>query len=378
MVWTESIVNRGFSIVPSTLRVRRVPRCGPLDLPPVTASATLMAMGRRSQFSVVSIALIILAIVVAAIFLRGGMRCEGFAGPGVTSGELPPPVATGELRIATWNLRNFPLDERPQYTDMGYSRQTNICDLEAVISGLDAHVLGFSEITDARRFPPILRRSGGGHRYKIAQSRHGGRSSQRLAIAWDADVLELVGSPMEIREVALTDALRPAFVVTLRRLSDGLEFLVVQLHLKSRREGYATRMEQHRALIGWLVEWTAETGGQNVIVMGDFNTVGSQQSKARQERRQVDAIYADIGLVRLPNITGCSEYWEGGGAADGVQVPSLIDLVYIRGFEDTVPDARSWLHCKRAGCNQLVSREGEEDGTFWDVSDHCPVTFEIP
>ena len=347
------------------------------DLPPETMSDTLIAMVRRSQLSAIVFAFVILAVVVAALLLRGGMRCAGFAGPGVTTEELPPPVAAGDLRIATWNVRNFPLDERPQYTDMGYSRQTNICDLETALTGLDAHVLGFAEITDARRFPPILRRAGGEHRYKIAQSRHGGRSSQRLAIAWDADVLELVGTPLEVREVALTDALRPAFVVTLRRLSDGLEFLVVQLHLKSRREGYATRMEQHRALVGWLRGWIVESGVEDVIVMGDFNSVGSDRGTARQERRRVDEIYAEIDLVRLPNITGCSEYWEGGGAADGIQVPSLIDLVYIRGFSDAVPDARSWLHCKRAGCNPLVSREGEEDGTFWDVSDHCPVTFEI-
>ena len=91
----------------------------------------------------------------------------------------------------------------------------------------------------------------------------------------------------------------------------------------------------------------------------------------------LDEMYAEAGLARLPHRTGCSEYWEGGGPADGVQVPSLLDLVYIRGFDGAVPEARSWLHCERHGCNRLVSRPGEEDGTFWDVSDHCPVTFEI-
>lgn len=371
------LVNNDCSITKGSQWDRVDRRIESPDLPPRRASATLLSMGRRSKFSAGFIVLIIFVIAALAVLLRRDLRCGGFDGPGVGAGELPPPVAAGEFRVATWNLRNFPLDERPQYADMGYSRQTNICDLETALTGLDAHVLGFAEITDARRFPPILRRSGGDHRYKVAQSRHGGRSSQRLAIAWDADVLEMVGSPMEVREVAITDALRPAFVVSLRRLSDGLEFAVVQLHLKSRREGFETRLRQHRALVAWLDGRPARAEGENVIVMGDFNCVGSQQSGARQERRQVDAIYAGIGLVRLPNITGCSEYWEGGGAADGIQVPSLIDLVYIRGFGDAVPEARSWLHCQRAGCDPLVSREGEEDGTFWDVSDHCPVTFEL-
>jgi hypothetical protein len=31
----------------------------------------------------------------------------------------------------------------------------------------------------------------------------------------------------------------------------------------------------------------------------------------------------------------------------------------------------------RAQCADLISRAGEEDGTFWDVSDHCPLTLEL-
>jgi len=334
-------------------------------------------MDRKSQLVTLGFAVVILAVVVAGVLLRRDLRCAGFEGPGVTARELPPASSPDQLRVATWNLRNFPLDERPQHPDLGYSRRTNICDLEATLAGLDADVLGFAEIKDARRFPPILRRSAGDRRYKVALSRHGGRHAQRLAIAWDTDVLELVGRPVEIREVALTDDLRPGFAVSLRRSADGFEFTVVQLHLKSRRDGFATRMRQHRAMVKWLVRWGTDTGARHVVVMGDFNAVGSERSGARQELREVDEIYAETGCVRLPNATGCTEYWEGGGAADGVQVASLLDLVYLRGFSGVVPEARSWLHCARAGCADLVSRRGEEDGTFWDVSDHCPVTFDI-
>jgi endonuclease/exonuclease/phosphatase family metal-dependent hydrolase len=270
------------------------------------------------------------------------------------------------------------LDERPQYPDLGYSRRTNICDLQTALAGLDADVIGFAEITDGRRFPPVLRRSGGDRRFKLAQSRHGGRRAQRLAIAWDADVLEMVGQPIEIREVALTQGLRPGFAVGLRRLDDAFQFTAIQLHLKSRREGYSTRMEQHAELVEWIDRFTAETGARPIVVMGDFNTVGSDRNAPWQEIEEVDEIYAEIGCARVPNSTGCTEYWEGGGPADGIQKASLLDLVYLCGFEGAVPQARSWLHCARADCEDLVSRPGEEDGTFWDVSDHCPVTVDLP
>ncbi len=68
-----------------------------------------------------------------------------------------------------------------------------------------------------------------------------------------------------------------------------------------------------------------------------------------------------------------------GGARKAPTVSSvrrLLDLVYVRGVDAAGP-ARSWLHCERLQCADLVSRTGEEDGTFFDVSDHCPVTFEV-
>jgi hypothetical protein len=93
----------------------------------------------------------------------------------------------------------------------------------------------------------------------------------------------------------------------------------------------------------------------------------------------MDAILGSAGLVRLPNETGCSSYWEGGGDPDGVQESSLLDHVFLRGFGDgaVARPLEAWLHCARFGCSDLISRAGQEDGTFWDVSDHCPLTFEI-
>jgi hypothetical protein len=90
----------------------------------------------------------------------------------------------------------------------------------------------------------------------------------------------------------------------------------------------------------------------------------------------VDAILAEVGLDRLPNATGCSQYWGGPGGSDGRFESSLLDHVYLGGLVAGGP-ARSWLHCERLQCGDLISRAGDEDGTFFDVSDHCPVTYEV-
>lgn len=333
----------------------------------------------RSQVLVVALGAAILCVAVAAVVVRNDLRCAGFAGPGVTAEELPPPGPPGRLRIATWNLRNFPLDERPQDPALGYLRQTNICDLGDALARLDADVLGLAEIRDARRFPPVLRRSGGDHRYQVVLSRHGGRRGQRLAIAWDDRVLEAVGGPVEIREVAVDDDLRPALALRLRSRRDPwFDLTVVQVHLTSSLSGYEVRIAQHRALVEWLRREIEAGRGDRLVVMGDFNTTGGRDRSAAAELAELDRLYDPIGVSRIANATGCSEYWEGGGEPDGVQLPSLLDHVWLRGLGDGIPDARSWLHCQRHGCQPFESRAGNEDATFWDVSDHCPVTVDIP
>ncbi len=69
-------------------------------------------MARSSKLAAVAVVVAVVVIAASALALRQALRCAGFAGPGVTAGELPPPVPVGHLRVATWNLRNFPLDER--------------------------------------------------------------------------------------------------------------------------------------------------------------------------------------------------------------------------------------------------------------------------
>jgi len=333
---------------------------------------------KRSKLFVVIVVVVVIGVVVLATSLREKMRCAGFAGPGVTAGELPRDApAAGELRISHFNLRNFPLDERPQSAELGYSRRTNICDMQDVLTGLDALVMGFVEVCDTRRFPPILRRAGGERPMRILFSRGGGRGGQHLAVAWDGDAFELVEGPIEIDSVVVKPGLRPALAVRLRSKADpAFDFTVVEVHLDAGRDDLEHRLDQVRLLSEWIEEWVERTGDADLILQGDFNTMGGRSVTPEEELEEIDFILAGVGLQRLDNATGCTQYWEGPGGGDGVHQSSLLDLVYLRGLDAAGP-ARSWLHCERLQCGDLVSRPGEEDGTFFDGSDHCPVTFEI-
>ena len=345
--------------------------------------------GRRVKLPVVAlrskalVAFVVVAVVLTAalaLMLRDRLRCSGFAGPGITLAELPPPSSDDTLRIASWNVRNFPLDERPQDPDLGYSRRTNICDFEAVLAGLDADLLALQEVNDTRRFPPILKRAVEGRRMGVRFSAGGGRLGQHLAIAWDVDTLELMSEPFDITETVLEKGMRPAFAAPFRsRRADGVDFTVIVVHLESGRQNFADRRRQNRALADWIENRVQETGDPDVIFLGDFNTTGSPRGGLDGELQSMESILGRAGLRLLPNETGCSSYWEGGGEPDGIQKASLTDHVFLGGFaagEPLVP-VETWLHCARLECSDLVSRPGDEDGTFWDVSDHCPLTFEI-
>ncbi len=333
---------------------------------------------KRSKLFVAIVVVVIVGVVALALYLRVTLRCAGFAGPGVTAADLPPGLPdAGDVRFAHFNLRNFPLDERPPSTDLGFSRRTNICDVEDVLAGLGAQVMGFVEVCDTRRFPPILRRAGGDRPMRILFSQGGGQGGQHLAVAWDGDAFELVEGPIEIREIVVKPGLRPALAVRLRsKLDSKLDFTVVEVHLDSGRDDLQHRLDQVKLLADWLEEWVDRIGDSDLILQGDFNTMGGRRVSAQEELALVDAILAEVGLRRLDNATGCSQYWEGPGRADGVFESSLLDQVYLGGLDAAGP-ARSWLHCERLQCGDLVSRAGDEDGTFFDVSDHCPVTFEV-
>ena len=145
------------------------------------------------------------------------------------------------------------------------------------------------------------------------------------------------------------------------------------------RDGYEQRIRQYQAIAAWVNARVRSVGDEDVIVQGDFNTTGPEGGSLDDELAEADRILAGAGLRRLSNADGCSEYWEGRGPADGIQVPALLDQVYIRGFKEldiSVP-LRSWLHCTRLHCGRLLSSPVHQDPIFWGISDHCPMSFEI-
>ena len=59
--------------------------------------------------------------------------------------------------------------------------------------------------------------------------------------------------------------------------------------------------------------------------------------------------------------------------------PSLLDQVYAVSLAERDDDIalETGAHCHEFSCRQFESRDAQSGSTFYTVSDHCPVYFEV-
>lgn len=314
-----------------------------------------MSRRRRRGRGWLAPVLVVLLVVVWALF---GERLRGLVGlPG--DGAAPAKPAD-RLRIATWNLRNFP--------DEGQ----DLPRLRARLQELAADVIAVQEVRDPAALQALMPGWG------LALSEAGGRGGQRLGFLYDPAAVELVGAPREHAALAMGGAVRPGFSGYLRARDGGPDFHVVVVHLKARAEGYGLRRAQWDAL-GEILKEVAR-GDDDLVLLGDFNATGPERGGPAEELAALDARFAAVGLRRVGNAAGCSVYWHG-ARRDAWHEPSLLDLVWIAGLReagDAELEARAFLHCARHHCAAFRSTEAHPERDYVDLSDHCPVVVDVP
>lgn len=86
---------------------------------------------------------------------------------------------------------------------------------------------------------------------------------------------------------------------------------------------------------------------------------------------------AESGLSRQKNDSSCTTYYTKG--KNPLLEPSWIDHVYLASFaeRDTSVPIVSGAHCAERACEPFESSGPESGTSYWGVSDHCPVYFEI-
>lgn len=311
--------------------------------------------GRRPWFAPIVVALLVGVWALLGERLRGPL---GLPGDGAAS-----PKSGDQLRVATWNLKNFPGEHQDRER------------LKTRLHELGADVIAVQEIHD----PGALRRLMPG--WELHLSETGGRGGQRLGVMFDPAAVELVGAPREHRELAMGGGVRPGFSVYLR-VRGGPDFHLVVVHLKAMDEGYELRRAQWPVL-AQIVETLRGAGpgrdDDDVIVLGDFNATGPAGGTPADELAALDARLGGVGLQRLANHEGCSAYWDG-PRRDAWQEPSQLDLIWAAGLKESLQpgsEVRPLHHCARHHCAAFRSTAAHPERDYADLSDHCPVVLDL-
>ena len=374
------------------------------------AMRTSRALRAFTLGSVVALALGLLACSSDAV-----STSEAEVGSAPTRSWTPTAKRAGNLRVATFNIRNFPETFAPAPADGGVDDEddagaapperkgpvrsldrTDEAALVDVLVKLDFDVLAVQEIRDRDALRRVLERLGErtGARYDPAFSdnAHSG-NDQYVGLIVRADHARIEGAA-EHAEIDTRGTLRSglsARVVSAK--PGGVDFGVLVLHLASgdSAKRAVLRAEQGFQASRVVAARQKEWGDRDFVVLGDLNTargdaelVGLDDALAGHAPPLAEDAGArgepppPTGLSRQDNVSGCSSYYVKGSGSATVH-PSLIDQVYLASMSerDTSVPLTAGAHCAERACAAFESDSPQSGTTYWGVSDHCPVYFEV-
>ncbi len=247
-----------------------------------------------------------------------------------------------------------------------------------MLDRLDFDVLGVQEINDPAAFDALLVRLGqkNGRAYESVYTVEW-QHPQHVGIIVRKDRFAIT-APKEHPEIATRPTMRAGLSAHIEsKKQGGIDFTMMVVHLASGDSaGRATlRATQASFAAKAIAERKAELGDDDVVVVGDFNT-------ARQEREMpaFDRAMAGeaSGVSRKENESACTTYYTK-GANNPILQPSWIDHVYLASLserDESVPLVAGG-HCAERSCQPFESSSPESGTSYWGVSDHCPVYFEL-
>lgn len=286
------------------------------------------------------------------------------------------------LRVATWNIRWFP-DGKPgkgKSPDEG----TDVPWLACAIASLNVDAVALQEIKTnenakqrSRALLAELDRLTSG-KWRLETDGCENRDGQHVALLVDETRLSIgkltTLASLNANGEPCKNQLRPGFAAYLKKKS-GADFHLVSVHMKSGDERRSLELRE-KALAGIVAaerELQAATPDRDVVIAGDFNTMGCKKCatkvSAADELASTDRTLAGLSVAfrRIPTDGDCSERNSHGSA--------LLDHFFVaRSMAELGPDVRARVDgiCREMGCARSKGLPVETR-----LSDHCPVVLEI-
>ncbi|MBX7196341.1 MAG: endonuclease/exonuclease/phosphatase family protein [Sandaracinaceae bacterium] len=286
-----------------------------------------------------------------------------------------PDTHPGQVRVAALNVRWFP-DGDAHGAD---THATDLDALAAAIAELDVDAIGLEELLRHEHAVAALDTLRGrldtlthGRWEAVVDDCPDDEGRQHVGLLYD-------GSRAERLAVHRVDALagnergggcagfmRPGLGVALR-FASGFDAWLVVVHLDSGTDDRAVerRARADAAFEGLTSELARTHGDRDVIVLGDFNTMGSDRGvSGLDEIGQLEHVLDGAGFRRLWLEPGCTE-------VSGGRVAMLDHIVVSSATDELAPSARGAVGgpCGRSRC-----RIHRDDPWLAHVSDHCPVS----
>lgn len=294
-------------------------------------------------------------------------------------------ASSATVRVATWNLRWFPVGAGPDQ-DQGSAEPTDIEWLVCAIRWMHLDLLAVQESLATPKadqaWDTITTQLSHqtGDRWRWHRQPCGRPDDHHIGLLWNDSRVALsqfeslwqLNAKAENGSNPCTYGLRPGQYARVQsRTTNGVDFHVIAVHLKSGPTVFAVGERQKafnridKAVAPLLKQ------DQDVVILGDFNTMGagdrqSQLSELKYLRRFVAK--EKPGFTDLEVHPQCSQYFRGiGGQLDHVLVTQAMKEVDVNSVQVTG-------YCALAGCQRI---RGEYPLAYRHLSDHCPVVLEI-
>lgn len=277
------------------------------------------------------------------------------------------------LRVSSWNIRWF-----PDNTELEW--------LACTISWMNVDLLAVQEIRDTAQAQSAMQtvlnhlNTFTGNNWNVDLHQCGQQRSQHVGFIWNSNRVTLSGQTDLWQLNARADAVGSACEGSLRpgryayvqsTASNGVDFHAISVHSKS--SATSSAQAERVVALGRLdqVSTSLLTSDEDIIVLGDFNTMGNRTAGSAETEVQNLIILAASeapGFIRFDLNPACTEYYQGhAGWLDHVLVSQPMDEVPNR-------TARITGYCAVKSCADIGQ---QRPAAYEDLSDHCPLVFEI-
>jgi endonuclease/exonuclease/phosphatase family metal-dependent hydrolase len=290
----------------------------------------------------------------------------------------------GTARIAEWNVHWFP-DGGPG-TPSSTARKTDVEWMACALAWMNVDVVALAEVKSRQYSAAAVERltqrldelTDGHHIVRVDDC----PDQNGQHVAWLINQQRVTATDWQMHASlnpsgdACARQLRPGLGVNLR-FPGGLDLHAIAVHLKSGIEArdLALRRASIDAIERVFASVTQRSGDADVLVAGDFNTMGcSECVDAAGSAAEASALDTRLHAFRpaarrIPSDLGCSLYYQ--------HHPSLIDHFVVTSAMQEAPIeqvATVYGHCRELGCE---SYSGREPDAAVSLSDHCPIVVTL-